>query len=175
MSDDERPRKSWRDIDKQRDHSTHRREERPAAAGRPGDQRRQRTYRDKLDQLFESGRIGELVTQQAPDGGGDAQGEQRVKLLRQLNAAEGRDAITAAVDAYVARFELPRDVDVLAKVLEHRNADQQLKALELLLLLVDEQKPRRARAVVGQLKLIRDTAEDPELVPLAERLLEKLD
>jgi hypothetical protein len=115
------------------------------------------------------------VAQQIPDAAGDAQGEQRVKLLRQLNAAEGRDAISAAVDAYVACYDLPRDVDVLAKVLEHRNVDLQLKALELLLPLVDEQKPRRTRAVVGQLKLIRDTAEDPELVPLAERLLEKLD
>lgn len=175
MSDDERPRKSWRDIDKQRDRSAHRRDERPAG-GRPRDQqRRQRTYRDKLDQLFESGRIGELVSQQAPGEEGGAQGEQRIKLLRQLNAAEGRDAISAAVDAYVAHFDLPRDVDVLAKVLEHRNPDLQLKALTALLEMVDQQKPRRARAVVGQLKLIRDTAEDPDLIPLAEQLLEKLD
>lgn len=173
MSDDERPRKSWREIDKQRDRSAHRREERPAGS-RPRDLRRQRTYRDKLDHLFESGRIGEVVSKSAEETEG-AQGENRIKLLRQLAAAEGRDTVTAIIDAYLARFDLPRDIEVLSKVLEHRNPDLQLKAMELLLQLVDEQKPRRTRAVVGQLKLIRDTAEDADLVPLAEQLLEKLD
>jgi hypothetical protein len=64
---------------------------------------------------------------------------------------------------------------VLAKVLEHRDPARQLQAMEKLVELTDQEKPRRTRAIIGQLKLIRDTGDDPELIELAKRLLDRLE
>ena len=171
MSED-RPKKSWREIDRKKDRSTHRPEERPQAGG-PRRQRSQKSYRAALDRLFESGKIGELIDE-PPKDDASPEDEGRLKLLRKIKAAEGRGVVDA-VDAYVAHYELPLDADVLAKVLEHRNPTRQLEALEKLIELTDQETPRRSRAIVGQLKLIRDTGDDPELIDLAKRLLDRLD
>lgn len=174
MSDEGRRRKSWREIDQQRDHSAQRREERPAGGAARG-ARSQQSYRAALDRLFDSGRIGKLVEAQgvaaAPP---DADGLERQAALRQLVAAEGRDAVTVATDAYLVHWGWPDDVELLARVIEHRDPARQIEAIERLLTQIDQQRPRRARAVVGQLRLIRDTAEDERLVALAQQLLEHL-
>jgi hypothetical protein len=78
---DDRPKKSWREIDAKRDRSGGqspgpRREESPFGGGKKGEQRQQ-TYRAQLDRLFESGGIGKLVA--------DAEKHkevERAKLLR---------------------------------------------------------------------------------------------
>lgn len=174
MSDD-RPKKSWREIDKGRDKSTHRREEKSSPA-RPTGGRTQKSYRAALDRLFDSGKIGELVEQVAPTAGSiDATEERRVRLERQLVTAEGRDAITKAADAYLAEFALPEDAEALAKILEHPDADRQRQALEKLLPVVQAAKPKRARALLGRLKLIRETSDDREEQELARRILDLLE
>ena len=92
MPDDdrERPRKSWREIDAQRDRSSQTtprgREDKP----RPG-QRSQKSYRAALDRLFESGGVGKLLegaaAKPAPP---DEATETRAKL-----AAKGCDLVVA--------------------------------------------------------------------------------
>lgn len=175
MSEDERRRKSWREIDQQRDRSAQRREERPAGAT-PRGGRGQQSYRAALDRLFDSGRIGQLVAAQdgaaaAPEPGGAA----RQGVLRQLAAAEGREAVTAALEAYFAGWGWPDELELLVRVLEHREPMRQAEAIERLLARVEQERPRRVRAVLGQLRLIRDTAEDDHLVALAQRLLDRLE
>src|SRR5262245_41000815 len=68
MPDDDRPKKSWREIDAKRDRSQQRgpsekRSDSPFGGGKKGEQR-QKTYRSQLDRLFESGGIGKLVAEQ---------------------------------------------------------------------------------------------------------------
>src|SRR5262249_4957808 len=68
MPDDDRPQKSWREIDSKRDRSQQRspgerRDDSAFGGGRKGEQR-QKTYRSQLDRLFESGGIGKLVAEQ---------------------------------------------------------------------------------------------------------------
>jgi hypothetical protein len=172
MSED-RPKKSWREIDRKKDRSAHRQEEK-APGGGPRRQRSQKSYRAALDRLFESGRIGELIEKEPQDDDQPPE-ETRLKLLRAIKTAEGRVAITKAVDAYIAHHELPLDADVLGKVLEHRNPSRQLEAMEKLVELTGQETPRRSRAIIGQLKLIRDTGDDRELIELATKLLDRLD
>ena len=177
MSDDERPRKSWRDIDKQKDSSQHRREDKPVVENKrgPGSQK---SYRAQLDRLFETGKIADLVAQRTPDEAAQkgASGDNRIKMLGAIKRAMDRDSISCEVDAYTAKFgELPDDLEILEKALEHRDPARQLDAIRRIDALLDREQPRRKRAMVGQLKLIRDVSEDEGAVALAKKLLGRLE
>lgn len=175
MGDSDRPRKSWKEIDRARDGSGHRDDrDRPSPGGPRRTQRSQKSYRAALDRLFDSGKIGALMPKDGETAGAEGDAG-RTTLLRQLEAAEGRDAITKAVDAFVRSYALPDDVDLLTKVLEHRDPQQQLTALRALLRMTEGDRPRRTRGLVGKLKLIREMADDPEIADLAAQLADRLD
>ncbi len=173
MMSDDRPKKSWREIDRQRESSSRRE---PRSEGQRSDPRRQRSYRAQLDRLFGSGKIGALVEQQAGPSGDDQPGDNRIKAMAKINAAEGRADVTKAIDAYLKCYEeLPGDFDVLTKALEHRNPTLQLDAMERMGEVIAEEPPRRSRAAIGQLKLVRDTSDEPEMVALARELIDRLE
>lgn len=173
MSED-RPRKSWRDIDKAKDGSNHRQGERPKG-GRKGEERSQKSYRATLDRMFESGKVAEMV-QEADEKSGDADTTNRFALMREITQAEDPATIGKAVDAYLKEFELPEDADVLAKVLEHKNPDLQLDAMELLVQLAERgEEPKRVRTAIGRLKYIRDTADFPKMERIAQSLIDTFD
>jgi len=176
MSDDEKPRKSWREIDKQKDRSQHRREDKPVVEKKrgPGSQK---SYRAQLDRLFETGKIADLVAQRAPDAAkaGEA-GDSRIKMLGAIKRAMDRESITRELDAYLAKFgELPDELDVLEKALDHRSLERQMDAMRRIDALLDREQPRRKRTMVGQLKLIRDVSGDDEAEALAKKLLGRLE
>jgi hypothetical protein len=101
----------------------------------------------------------------------DPDREQKQKLLAKVKGAEGRDAITRAVDAFIGKFEkLPDDYEILAKCLGHKNDDRVRATLERLTVLVARDKPRRARALAAQLRFLEDTHGDPEIRAHAARV-----
>jgi hypothetical protein len=107
----------------------------------------------------------------APSPPPDPEQEERRKLLDKLKAAEGRDDITRAVDRWLARYErLPRDYDLYAKALSHRDDAVLLAIMEQLACHLEREKPRRARALTGQLRLIEDTHDDPDIRDRAAKL-----
>ena len=179
MSHGDRPRKSWREIDKSRDKSSHRQDERPDASklGRKGTGRSQKSYRAALDRLFDSGKIAELVDHKDPPSSEPVaeKGESRIKMMRKIRDATDRDELTRTVDAYLKKWELPEDMEILPRVLEHRDDRIQLEAMERIDALLETQQPRRKRAMVGQLKMIRDFADEQEMIELAKKLIERLD
>jgi hypothetical protein len=178
MSDDDRPRRSWREIDRAKDKSAHRKEERPDPGfGRRQGKRREKSYRAALDRLFDSGKIADLVEKQTGEKSSDqSQGDSRIKMHASITDATDRDALTRAVDSYLQKFgELPEDLAVLGRVLEHRDPTLQLEAMQRIDALLDREQPKRTRAMVGQLKMIRDIGDDPELTDLAKRLIERLE
>jgi len=176
MSDDERPRKSWREIDKQKDRSQHRKEEKPVVEKKrgPGSQK---SYRSQLDRLFETGKIADLVAQRAPGAaGGEPGGENRIKMLGAIKRAMDRESITRELDAYLAKFgELPDELEILEKALDHRKLSLQVDAMRRIDALLDREQPKRKRTMVGQLKLIRDVSGDDEAEGLAKKLLGRLE
>jgi len=186
MSDDERPRRSWRDVDRQKDRSAHRKEERRDGDRGPRGPRREKSYRAALDRLFESGKIAELVQQKDPTAAAEQGGENRIKALAAIRNATGRDELTAALDAFVAKFgaaeegggrlaALPDDMEVLGQALQHRDPNVQLEAMERIDALLERERPKRTRAMLGLLRMIRDVDEDPDLTRLAKRLIERLE
>lgn len=177
MSDEDRRRKSWREIDRQRERSTHRKEDRPEPAAKRTGPKSQHAYRAALDKLFETGKIADLVEQKAPGTAiSSGEGENRIKLLAKIRDALDRDTIVATIDSYLQRFnELPEDMEILGKALEHRSASVQKEAMEKINHLLDREQPKRSRAMLGQLKIIRDVGDDREMTELASKLILRLE
>ena len=139
--------------------------------------RSQQSYRAALDRAFESGKIADLVAAQAPAGQAAqaaTTSKNKLKMLAKIRDAGGRDDVTAAVDALLKQYELPDDLDIWGRVLEHRDPSLQLQAMERINALLDTAKPKRTGAMVGQLKMIRDLGDDPEMVDLARKLIDRL-
>ena len=178
MSDEDRPRKSWREIDKARDGSSHRKD-RPDASmlTRRSSGRSQKSYRAALDRLFDSGKIADLVEQKDPSEAKpmDTEAESRLKMLRKIQDATDRDEVTRTADAYLKQFDLPQDMDILPRLLEHRDPEVQLQTMTRMDELLDTLRPKRTRAIVGQLKMIRDFADEQEMMALANKLIDRLD
>jgi hypothetical protein len=178
MSDD-RPRRSWREIDRNKDRSSHRKEERPEGQNRGG--RQKQSYRAALDRLFDSGKIADLVEAKTGEKkSGEKKSDEdnnRFKAEAKIRDAGDRDEVTKLVDAYLQKFgnELPDDLEILTRVLEHRNPTWQLEAMERIDTLLETETPKRTRAMLGQLKMIRDIGDEPEMVQLAKKLIEQLD
>lgn len=173
MSDDRK--KSWREIDRQRDSSDHRKPER-GAAGRPRGSRK--SYKAALDRLFDSGKIGDVVKERAEQTGCELGGEdaaERNALARAVQDAVTPSALASAADAYLKRFDMPQDIELLAKMLELRDEERQVEVMESIVALDAEARPRRLRAVIGQLKLIRDMNEEDRASELARELLGRFD
>jgi len=90
--------------------------------------------------------------------------ENRMKLLARIKESEGRDVITRAIDAFLARYpKLPDDFEVLTKALSHKDDEQVATALTAIEALLAREKPRRARTLQGQLRFLEETHSDPAI------------
>lgn len=155
---DERPRRSWAEIDRLRDSPRARRDSRTARD--PADPHRARDaaqqYLKKLDQQLFAKR---------PQGGGEAE-----RLAAAVRGALGTPALTDACRAYLDAAGPPADPTLLAAFLDARERSVQRAALEAL----------RAGLAAGRLALtgglraqLRTLAEglDDELAEAAESAL----
>jgi hypothetical protein len=98
----------------------------------------------------------------------DLDRDNRMKMLARIREAEGRDPITRAIDAFLAKYpRLPDDFEVLTKALSHKDDDRILVTLGQLDVLAAREKPRRGRSLVGQLRFLEETHADPEIRRLA--------
>jgi hypothetical protein len=172
----EKRKKSWKEIDRQRDRSQHRRDERPGA-GRPRGGDASRSRRSALDQLFSSGKIADLVKQRDQETGveASASGPSRRQLGQAILEATDRNAKLRAIDAYLEAFSMPRDLEVLAHVLDHPDDEVVEQALDqIATCLAEDGPPRRARTLRAQLKIVADLSEWGKLRRRAEALLDQL-
>jgi hypothetical protein len=177
--DSDRPKKSWRELDKQKDRSLHRREERPALS--PKTQVRadsaSKVYKSQLDRFFEG------------DGAAPAQVKSKLAAIedvstegiaRKAAAQKVKDAATssakrAAVAEYLGQWELPPDHDLLVEVLACDDDEYLMAALKLIdELLSANRPPRRTTTLEQRLKRIVTLSEEPAVQSLAKELVKKL-
>jgi hypothetical protein len=164
---DERPRRSWREIDQMRDRSAHRQEPRPEGPGGPRRERSQKSYRAALDRAFEGRALGRLLS--PPQGG-----ESRLGQLAAIRDAVTPEELSAAVDHALAAGPLPDDVEIWARVVEHRDPDRVREGLLRLRALLDTQPLKRARALRARLRYLEEVAQDDEVRRLAAALRARL-
>jgi hypothetical protein len=192
----DRPKKSWREIDSQRD--------RARGAPPPGErphlsaaksEAASKQYRAQLDALFAKGEVGKLAEKLA--GGSPRPSEPlpapvpvsaparpaapvkpvedpRATLRKKILEAIGRDEISRAVDRYCKQHGMPADFEVLEQALEHNKDERVGEALRALETLLARDKPRRSRTLIGKLRFIEETSSDEELRQNAARVRAKL-
>jgi hypothetical protein len=180
-NDRERPRKSWREVDAQRDRSSQitrseRDRERAGRRGKPST----KSYKAALDKLFETGGIAKLLdAAAAKDGdspGAGASGgtlvDTRARLAARVRDALGPDEVTKAVDAYLAKYgRPPEEFEFLGPMLQHRDPARVSEAMVAISVLLDTGlRPRRPRAIAALLRTIEEVGDDPELKEQAHEL-----
>ncbi|MBI2895015.1 MAG: hypothetical protein HYY06_15780 [Deltaproteobacteria bacterium] len=176
MSRDDRPKKSWREIDSARDRSAHGREERPRGGTRAAERSSsaQKQYRSALDKLFDGGAVGEGWKKVLPEMPADPAVAGRQEELAAIRAATERTTVEAAVARLLERFSLPDDPDVLTQVLlcsDDRIAENALGRLDALLPL---RAPAARQVLVARLRRIEDDEDrSPEVRSLAAAVRKK--
>jgi len=108
-------------------------------------------------------------------GAPDEAEKNRLRLLSRLMAAEGRAAISRAVDAYLAEgFDLPREQDVQLKLLEHFDETKAARAILALVEIISAETPRQLPVLRQRLRRIEDHADDESTRNSAAQLRRQL-
>lgn len=156
---DERPRRSWREIDRMRDGSGHARAEpRPASpAARARAREATRQYVKKLDGLFS-------------DEKGGAEGE---RLAAAVRDAHGTPELAGACRAYRDALGLPQDPSLLSIFLDADDPELVRDALGGLEALRHTERLEPTRGLRSQLRMLAQGSDD-EAAEAAEELLERL-
>src|SRR5262249_37925 len=146
-------------------------------------------YRAQLDALFAKGEVGKFAEKlaggppstrtpeppkpapaQAPEPPPPPKEDPRAVLRKKLQEAIGRDDISRAFDKYVKAHGMPADFELLEQGLEHNKSEKQLEVLAALDKLLDKEKPKRSRTLVGKLRFIEETSGDEDLGAAATRI-----
>ncbi len=175
----DRPKRSWREIDQNKDRSGHRAGDKPAM-GKWKQERADnasKLYKSKLDNFFDGdGKIPkhlkekfEALETTSPDG------KKRVVAIKKIKDANTSTAIEKAIADYLGKWEMPPDHEVLAQALSSGDEDHVEQALELIGVLLDANRAPRHTAIMEQrLKRIISMGEDPDLEDKARELVRKL-
>ena len=163
--DDDKPRKSWREIDQARESGRSGRGEH-RDSGLKETSREYRNYKSKLNALFE--------------GSGDADAKGRVPrresmidkpAARSIVDAVGPKAIKEALAAYRAEHGFPEDEEALGKILDLSDEALVLEALSTVARLHGEGKLKRAAALKARIKTAQATIDDRDVQARAREVL----
>ena len=169
----DREKKSWRDIDRGRERSQHRKDG-------PPERRRDdnalsnaqaREARSALEALFspkvetvqpvqETRSAPRIVLPPAPNA--DPKSVERRRLLGKLLTAAGPAAISKVADEFVGQgFQFPDDQEVFLQLLEHNDEQQVRAAVDALARLLAGELPKRKHVLDQRLRRIEEHADDP--------------
>jgi hypothetical protein len=168
MSDD-RPRKTWREIDAARGRSPSRRD--PDARGKERAEKSAAysAYKSQLDKLFKPGGTSLPEPLRAQLGPPSAESEERRKLAQALHATPGAESLRAYL---AAGQRLPDDPRLLTSLLDVRDEALLVPVLGAMLSLIEAGKKPNRMLLLGRLTAILATAEGAETRRLAEALRE---
>ena len=97
-----------------------------------------------------------------PKGTTDPREQERERLLGRVLVAEGRPSITKAADLYVeAGFEFPAMQQVWLQLLEHRDEERIVEAIENLTTILEDEEPQRRKVLESRLRRIAEFADEP--------------
>ena len=158
MSEREKP--TWRERDRKKDTSAHRRDE-SAPRGAPA---RVATataqYKRQLDALFDRGEVPDHLKDKlpAPDAtGGDPESKERVRLTRAVRQAPSGPELVKALDALREKLgAVPEDLELVLRFLEHPKDAVLAEALGRPLVSTTAHKPGQATPYVDPREILDD-------------------
>jgi len=172
--DDDRPKPSWRDIDRRKDKSKHVVNETEKRQGR-GTQRAASGYKSMLDNFFEGGKAPAHVRHQLEKLSPAGQESEIPSLARAVRQAVGSREVASAVDALLnASGDLPDDWDVLIQVLLHPDEERVRDAMARIDRLLNRRMPKRKDLLQERLRRLETLAEEEETKEAARALSRRL-
>jgi hypothetical protein len=176
---DDKPKRSWREIDKNKDSSKHRQQDRkpmsPHKTARA--ESASKVYKSKLDAFFSGdGKVPAHVKEKVDAlQTASSEGKARTSAIKAIKDANTSSAADKAVAAYLEKWELPPDFEVLSQVLTCSDEDYILDAMEIMKKIIKENRlPRRVQLLEQRLRRVKTLAEDPDLQEKADQLIKKL-
>ena len=173
MSDD-RPKRSWKDIDAQRDkkRSGGRRDTSERNRERASKTAAYSAYKSHLDKLFTPGGAQLPEHMRAKLGPQSDESKQKRELLDALSAKPGADSLRAVVDAGI---ELPDDPRMLMGLLDIREEPLLRAVLTRLLDIIEGGKRPNRMLLIQRLESVKHFAEDSETLELVDMTRAALD
>ena len=177
--DSDRPKRSWREIDRGKDRSAHRKEDRPKM--NPFKQARadgaSKVYKSRLDGFFDGDGKAPAHVKEKLDALKDTspQGKKRMAAIKKIKEASLSSSRDDAVAAYLEEWALPADYDMLIEVLSCSDEEYVEMALEKIgELLRANRPPKRTTLLDQRLKRVATLAEEPTVVDMAKDLVKQL-
>lgn len=175
VSDDDRPKKSWKERDAQRDRSGGRVERRdPEAFGRAKVEKSAAysKYKANLDKLFTPG--GNALPESMRDklGPTSPEGQEKRKALDALKATPNEATLSAALDQGV---DLPDDPRLLLSLLEIKNEALLVPVLRALKALVDSGKKPNRMLALQKIDALKNRASEDDVIELCTLIREALE
>jgi hypothetical protein len=175
--DDDRPKRSWREIDKMRDKSfsrTRSKEERDQ-------ERMQRSpvyeqYKAKVSKIFSGGDLPDLLREKLDPSGALKARDDLLKRIRKL-AAEDRKGWSEAVQEFAEKFDMPEDAYLLVEWLDHprdRVVEKSLARLEELANAGALTGPKCPKSIDQRLRSLEMLSSDPDVQEKAKALRVRL-
>ena len=167
MSDDDRKqRRSWREIDRNRDVKSNRG---APAVGSEKTLKGQaaKRYRSQLDKIFAGGALPDSLRQQAPNMASMEKSERHLRAEAVLKASEPKE-VQAAVAEMLAHDPMPSDPELLVKVLADSSGKHAISAIESLLEVLESGRPNNARLLKTRLQTLKLTTGDDDIDRLAD-------
>lgn len=170
----ERQKRPWREIDRQRDHSQHKRSDPEADQKRDQVARAHaetREVRSALEALF-APKADQAPTPVEPvksaprivlppNPNADPRNAERRRLLNKLLTAAGPGAVSKVANEFLAQgFEFPADQEVYLQLLEHVDEQRAREAIHVLSKILAGESPKKKHVLDQRLRRIEDHAEE---------------
>lgn len=177
--DDDKPQKSWREIDRAKDGSAHRK---PTGGGmNPSKQARadsaSKAYKSKLDSFFDGDGIAPEHAKEKLSKIQDTSdtGKARAKAIKNIKEAKTSTALNKAFAAFLKKWELPTDYEILSQALNCSDETYIEQSLDLLDAMFDDNRiPKQMQLLEQRLRKVKTLADDPDLQDKADALIKKL-
>jgi hypothetical protein len=172
MSSDDRPKKTWREVDAARGKSPHRRDPEERSREKASQTAAYSAYKSQLDKLFKPGGTALPEAMRAQLGPPSAESAERRKRAEALRTAPGADTLRACVDA---GDPLPDDPRLLTGLLDVRDEALLRAVLSALLAQVEAGKKPNRMLLLQRLTAALSFAEEQETRELAATLKAAVD
>jgi hypothetical protein len=172
----DREKKSWREIDQQRDKSEHRRGGSPKGERLPrAESQSYRAYKSQLDKLFDGGGVPDALKQRMEEAGIGKDKKARAAAAKTIIGAAKQADKLEALNVYREAHGFPVEEEVLAVLLDlDDEPDVVREALETIEARLDEGQLKRAGSLKARIKTAKMTVDDDDVVEVAGRVLGKL-
>jgi len=163
--------KSWKDIDRQRD----------GRSGRPsGGQRQARgesataNYKRELDAFFDKGVVPAHLKDKLP-AGQDKGPSERQQLLRAIRESKGGRGLEKSIDTFLKKFDMPDDPEFWLQALQHSKDPVLANVLTMIQEYLDRGLPLpRKNRFLERLKGLEFTSFDPRVQSRSVALVNRL-